>query len=420
VLEPQKTQTRRSVGDGDVSESDGRTPVYSGGSSGASRSVCRTCGFALERELSRGRYNRLVRVTIVGGGIIGCAIGHELASRGASVRIIDMRGTGRGATQASAGILAPYIEGHIDSLLRLGIDSLALYDGFIARVSEDARQAVEYERSGSLHVATNDAGAMELAMAARRFAHAGVVHELMPAHEARRLEPALSPRIISALLLPMHGYVRASELTSALAAAAARRGAEIITGEVQEITARADGVAVRTAAALIESDAVILAAGSWSGRIPPMTPPVRPVRGQLLHLHFNERPLSRVVWGTDCYLVPWRNGALLVGATVEEVGFDETATAGGVTRLLEASADLLTSVPQARFEAVRVGLRPGTPDELPLIGPASTMPGVYYATGHYRNGVLLTPLTAKLVADLVLDGRRDPNLELVRPDRFGL
>ena len=361
-----------------------------------------------------------MRITIVGGGIIGCAIGHELASRGADVRILDMRGTGRGATQASAGILAPYIEGHIDSLLRLGVDSLALYDGFIARVSEDSQQAIEYERSGTLHVAKNEAAAMELAIAARNLAHAGVAHQLMPAHEARRLEPGLSPRIISALLLPMHGYVRAVEVTSALAAAAMRRGAEIITASVEEICAHDGSPAVKTTAGVIESDVVILAAGSWSGRVAPMTPPVRPVRGQLLHLHFDARPISRVVWGTDCYLVPWRNGALLVGATVEEVGFDETATAAGVTRLLEASADLLTEVPKARFDAVRVGLRPGTPDELPLIGPSSTMPGVYYATGHYRNGVLLSPLTAKLVADLVIDGRRDPDLELVRPDRFDL
>jgi glycine oxidase len=361
-----------------------------------------------------------VRITIVGGGIIGCAVGHELASRGASVRIIDMRGTGRGATQASAGILAPYIEGHIDALLRLGVNSLALYDGFIARVSEDAQQAIEYERCGTLHIAANEAAAMELAIAARRFAHAGVAHELMPGHDARRLEASLSPRIISALLLPMHGYVRAVELTSALAAAAQRRGAEFIIAKVDEMCTGTNGVAVKTTAGLIESDAVILAAGSWSGRVPPVAPPVRPVRGQLLHLHFNERPLSRVVWGTDCYLVPWRNGSLLVGATVEDVGFDETATADGVTRLLGASAQLLTTVPQARFEAVRVGLRPGTPDELPLIGPSSTMRGVYYATGHYRNGVLLSPLTAKLVADLVLGGTRDPDLDLVRPDRFGL
>jgi len=356
----------------------------------------------------------------VGGGIIGCAVAHALVSRGAAVRVLDMRGAGRGATQASAGILAPYIEGHIDALLRLGIDSLELYDGFISRVTEDSQHAIEYDRCGSLHVARNEAAAMELAIAARKFAHAGVAHELMPGHDALRLETGLTQRIVSALLLPMHGYVRASELTTALATAAVRRGAELVTTTVEEICTRSGGPAVRTTSGVIESDAVILAAGSWSGRVAPMAPPVRPVRGQLLHLHFNRRPLKHVVWGTDCYLVPWRNGALLVGATVEDVGFDETATADGVTRLLQASAELLTTTPHARFEAVRVGLRPGTPDELPLIGPASTMPGVYYATGHYRNGVLLAPLTAKLVADLVLDGTRDPDLDLVRPARFGL
>lgn len=336
------------------------------------------------------------------------------------MRVVDRRGTGRGATQASAGILAPYIEGHIDALLQLGTHSLALYDGFIARVGEDAGRPIEYERTGSLHLANNEAAAMELAVAARRFAHAGIAHELMPGHDAVRLEPGLSPRMISALLLPMHGYVRASELTEALAAAAVRRGAEILTADVEEIVSRASGPAIRTNGGHIESDAIVVAAGSWSGQLAPLTPPVRPVRGQLVHLHFDRRPISRVVWGGDCYLVPWRDGAVLVGATVEEVGFDETATASGVSRLLEASAGLLTALPQARFEAVRVGLRPGTPDELPVIGAAATMPRVYYATGHYRNGVLLAPLTAKLVADLVIDGRRDPDLDLVRPERFGV
>jgi glycine oxidase len=374
---------------------------------------------APRRTLSHGQYNRLVRLTIIGGGIIGCAVAHALASRGAHVRVVDMRGPGRGATQASAGILAPYIEGHIDALLRLGVHSLALYDEFVACVSADADRPIEYERCGSLHVATNEAAAMELAIAARRFAHDGVLHELMPPHEARRLEAALSPQIISALLLPAHGYVRASELTSALVSAATRCGAEMIVASVSEIDSTGTTCIVRTSAGDLESDAVIVAAGSWSGRIPPLEPPVRPVRGQLLQLHFERRPLSRVVWGADCYFVPWRDGSVLVGATVEEVGFDESATASGVMRLLESSAALLTTVPDARFDAVRVGLRPGTPDELPLIGPSSTMPGVYYATGHYRNGVLLTPLTARLIAELVLGGRRDPDLELVRPDRFG-
>jgi glycine oxidase len=391
---------RRSCTGGALLFVEGRGPVYCGRNSG--------------------QYNRVVKVTVVGGGIIGCAVAHALASRGAAVRIVDMRGAGRGATQASAGILAPYIEGHIDALLRLGVNSLALYDDFVARVSADAQQPIEYERSGSLHVAKNDAAAMELAIAARRFAHAGVAHELMPAHEAHRLETALSPRMISALLLPDHGYVRASELTAALLSAAIRRGAEMIVASVEEVCTGSGACIVQSSAGALESDAVVIAAGSWSGRVPPLTPPVRPVRGQLLHLHFERRPLSRVVWGTDCYLVPWRDGSLLVGATVEEAGFDETATAAGVTRLLESSAELLTTLPEARFDAVRVGLRPGTPDELPLIGPSSTMPGVYYATGHYRNGVLLSPLTAKVVTDLVLDGRRDPDLELVRPDRFGL
>ena len=404
---------------------EGRRPVYCFGSSADSRKACSTCGLPSDagkeqRKLSCGQYNRVVKVTVVGGGIIGCAVAHALASRGASVRIVDMRGAGQGATQASAGILAPYIEGHIDALLRLGVNSLSLYDDFVARVCADAHQPIEYERSGSLHVAKNDAAAMELAIAARRFAHAGVAHELMPAHEALRVEAALSPRIISALLLLDHGYVRASELTSALVAAAIHCGAQMIVASVEEVCITSGICVVQSSAGRFESDAVVVAAGSWSGRLRPLAPPIRPVRGQLLHLHFQQRPLSRVVWGTDCYLVPWRDGSLLVGATVEEAGFDETATAAGVTRLLESSAELLTTVPEARFEAVRVGLRPGTPDELPLIGPSSTMPGVYYATGHYRNGVLLSPLTAKLMADLVLDGRRDPDLELVRPDRFGM
>ncbi len=364
-----------------------------------------------------------MNITVVGAGIVGCAVAHELASRGARVHVVDMRGAGMGATQASAGILAPYVEGHIDALLRLGVCSLSLYDAFVARASQDGRQPVEYERSGTLQVALEADQVAQLEAAAQRHAANGVAHTLMHGDAARALEPSLSPRIRAALLLPQHGYVRAGELTAALAAAAVNGGMKTTTAMMRRVESREGVVTVTTSAGNIEGDAVILAAGSWTSTLaqPLATPPaVRPVRGQLLHLHFNQRPLSRVVWGTGCYLVPWQDGSLLVGATVEEAGFDETATAGGVTHLLESAAELLTATPTARFDAVRVGLRPGTPDELPLIGPSSTMRGVYYAAGHYRNGVLLAPLTAKLVADLVLDGRRAPELELVRPDRFGL
>ena len=364
-----------------------------------------------------------MKITVVGAGIVGCSVAHELASRGARVHVVDMRGTGLGATQASAGILAPYVEGHIDALLRIGVCSLSLYDAFVTRASEDAAKPIEYERTGTLQVAVDEDEAAELEASAQRLARSGVAHSLMDGDQARRLEPSLSPRIRTALLLPQHGYVRVAQLTSALAAAAASRGTTTITAVVQHVEPRSGVVIVATPAGGIESDAVILAAGSWtSGLAQPLVspPPVRPVRGQLLHLHFKQRPLSRVVWGTDCYLVPWHDGSLLVGATVEDAGFDESATAAGVAHLLRASGELLMTTPTARFDAVRVGLRPGTPDELPLIGPSSTMRGVYYAAGHYRNGVLLSPLTAKLVADLVMDGRRSPELELVRPDRFGL
>lgn len=364
-----------------------------------------------------------MKITVVGAGIIGCSVAYELASRGTRVHVVDMRGPGLGATQASAGILAPYVEGHIDALLNLGICSLSLYDSFVARTSEDARQPIEYERAGTLQVAVDADEAEALEAAARRLARSGVAHTLMDGEEARRLEPLLSPRICTALVLPQHGYVRVAQLTSALAAAAANRGTTTTTAAVQHVESSDRAVVVTTSAGAIESDAVVIAAGSWTNALarPLVTPPpVRPIRGQLLHLHFNRPPLSRVVWGTGCYLVPWHDGSLLVGATVEDVGFDESATAAGVTHLLKSSAELLTTTLTARFDAVRVGLRPGTPDELPLIGPSSTMRGVYYASGHYRNGVLLSPLTAKLVVDLVIDGRHSPELELVRPDRFGL
>jgi glycine oxidase ThiO len=360
-----------------------------------------------------------VKITVVGAGIIGCAVAHELASRGAHVQVIDMRGVGRGATQASAGMLAPYIEGHHESLRRLGVRSLEMYDGFIARVAGESNQSIEFDRCGTLQVATCETEMMELALTARRLAHEDVIHELMPGIHARRLEPLLSPQVQSALVVPEHGYVRAAELMSALTVAAVSRGAEILTRTVEDICASKGLIAVRTNAGLIESDALVIAAGSWASKLP-SAPPVRPVRGQLVHLQFDQRPLSRIVWGANCYLVPWRSGALLVGATVEDAGFDETATAAGVGHLLNRCNDLLTTAGSARFEGVRVGLRPGTPDELPLIGPSSTMRGVYYATGHYRNGVLLAPLTARLVADLVIDDRRAPDLDLVRPDRFGM
>jgi glycine oxidase len=364
-----------------------------------------------------------VNVIVVGAGVVGCAIGYELAARGARVRLLDMRDVGQGATFASAGVLCPYIEGHAAELLQLGTRSLAMYDEFVAHVSHDSKQAIEYRRTGTLEVAITDEEAAHLEYLSRQHAIHRVEHRLLHAREALELEPALSERVCAALLVPAHGYIGVSGFTSALARAAEARGATIERGAtVRRLTQSESVVQVETRNGLLEADAVVVAAGSWSGGIDigKAHPPVKPIRGQLLHLAFPAAVASRVIWGAQCYLVPWQDGSLLVGATVEDAGFDESATVTGVRELIDRASELLRPAPSARFIAVRVGLRPATSDELPIIGRSSTDAHVFYATGHYRNGVLLAPLTAALVADLVLDGRQAPELALTDPRRFGL
>ena len=364
-----------------------------------------------------------MNVIVVGAGIIGYAIAYELAARGAQVRLVDARGSGQGATRASAGVLAPYIEGHSGPLLQLGVCGLDHYDSFIARVVADAERPVEYRRSGTLQIARSDEEARQLEQTARVLTTSGVSHSSLDGDAARRLEPSLAEGLRAGLLVPQHGYVGVSTLMSALVAAARRHGATLSTAHVNGIEFRGQSVAVATSEGTFASDAVVVAAGSWSGGIPmspAVPPPVRPVRGQLLHLRFPEPPLSRVIWGTAGYMVPWEDGSVLVGATVEDVGFDDSVTVAGVRHLLESAIELLPAARSAAFEEARAGLRPATMDELPIVGRSSTMHGVFYATGHYRNGVLLAPLTAAMIADLVLDGRERGELALVRPDRFGL
>lgn len=364
-----------------------------------------------------------MKITIVGAGIVGYAVAYELAARGAQVRLIDPRGSGQGATRASAGILAPYVEGHSADLLRLGLCSLDRYDSFIARVAADAQRPIEYRRCGSLQVARSDSEARQLEHAARILATSGASHTCLDGDAVRRLEPSLAEGVGAGLLVPQHGYVGVATLMSALVEAANRHGAMLSTARVNGIDLGDGSVRVHTSEEAFASDAVVVAAGSWSGGIPmapAVAPPVRPVRGQLLHLRFASPPLSRIVWGTAAYLVPWEDGSVLVGATVEDVGFDESVTVAGVRQLLESAEALLPAARSATFDGARAGLRPATADELPIVGRSSTMRGVYYATGHYRNGVLLAPLTAAMIADLVLDGRERGELGLVRPDRFGL
>jgi glycine oxidase len=342
-------------------------------------------------------------VIVIGAGIIGCAIGRELARRGASVRIFEARTVGAGATQASAGVLAPYIEAHDrGALLTLTVRSLGMYDRFVEEASRESGVRVDYRRCGTLEVAVDREAADRLKQM-EAAARDTTVMRWLDAPAARAEEPGLPASIDGALLVPEHGYVAVPALTDALAWAALRHGAQLEATH-RVIAVRTDGAVMTVLTADGTSwaaDHVVIAAGSWSEQIDTgdrISTPVRPVRGQLLQLAWQGSPLSHVIWGPECYVVPWQDGTVLVGATVEDVGFDERATAAGVRDFLDAVCELLPDAWRASFIEARVGLRPATADGLPIIGRSQTLSRLVYATGHYRNGILLAPHTARETA----------------------
>jgi glycine oxidase len=358
-----------------------------------------------------------MRVVIAGAGIVGCAIAREMAVRGVRCSVIDDRPVAGGATQASAGILAPYVEAHGRTPMReLCVRSLDLYDEWIGAVRSESDSDVEYRRIGTLEVALDRAQADAL----RALSHRGdgIERVWLDANRAAREYPRLGG-VSGALFTPAHGYVSAAQLAAALAASAERRGATFHRATVKRVERSGASLAVTTPGRRIDADAVVLAAGAWTNAIEGVrTPPLRPVRGQLLNLGWTGQPLSTIVWGPECYIVPHSDGTLLAGATVEDVGFDERTTAAGIRDLLDAVCELVPEAWGASFLGARVGLRPATPDELPAIGPDGQIDGLVHASGHYRNGVLLAPITAKLVADWVIDRRRDPAFAVFNPDRF--
>ena len=250
----------------------------------------------------------------------------------------------------------------------------------------------------------------------------GVAADWLDLAGARHAEPALGAHVVGALHIPMHAAVDVPAMTSAAAAAAQALGAEFRQTQVLGLEADGGAVAVRTANGVERAAQVVLAAGAWSGGLAPAwrrTRPVRPVRGQLLHLGTAPGTLRHIVWAPDVYLVPWLDGSVLVGATSEEVGFDERTTASGVSGLLARATALVPALGGATFLEARYGLRPASPDDLPFVGPSATLPGLIYACGHYRNGALLAPLTAWLVAGLVAGDRSDPALVMLAPARAG-
>jgi glycine oxidase len=283
-----------------------------------------------------------------------------------------------------------------------------------------------YDRSGTLEVALNPEEAAHLEASSRWLALERIAHEWLEGSALRDREPRVSESAVAGLLIDGHGFVQVSPLISALLDSARQQGAVCETPiEVLHVEQQSGSVRIRaanqSASDAVEVDHVVIAAGPWSRRVRVAGEPVfdvRPVRGQLLHLKWPDASVpARSVWGARCYTVPWPDGSLLVGATVEDVGFDERSTVAGVHDLLGAVGELLPGAWQASLAEIRVGLRPAAADHLPLLGPLDRFPRIIMATGHYRNGVLLAPYTADVVTRLILDGDRDPMLDLTRPER---
>lgn len=364
-------------------------------------------------------------VVVIGAGIVGASVAYVSAQRGARVTVIEARAPGGGATHASAGMLAPYLEGHSDELRALTVNALERYDAFATRLSSAAHAGLEYARTGTLQLATRAEHLDAMTQQARELAASGLRVQSLDRQQVRNFEPAVSAAVLGGLFIPTHGLIGAMAMTQAMLAAAQSSGATLVTGcRVTRIESagQARVACVGENGQRWEAEHVVLAAGSWASLIaidgvPDL--PVRPVRGQLLHLQCGALAPSRILWGTRCYLVPWSDGTTLVGATVEDVGFDERVTSTGVAELLGAAREVLAIGGDAQFLSARAGLRPCSPDERPLVGPSHRLPGLCYAVGHYRNGVMLAPLTGEVLADWMLEQRVDPMLELMRPQRFG-
>ena len=363
---------------------------------------------------------------VVGAGVIGLSIAWELRRRGRSVVVLDRGKAGREASWMSAGMLAPETEmGFEDEALYvLGRESMERWSGFVEELERESGISVDFRTEGILHVAVDRDEAEALRRQYEFQKEQGLDVSWLTGAEAREIEPFLAPRLPAAVFSRSDRQVDNRLLVEALVTAFVKEGGVLMEGspvkaiepgEIKPAVVLGDG-------RRLEAEQVILCAGAWSRSIDGLEndaqPPVRPVKGQMIQMQM-EIPfeLKHVVWGRNAYLAPKSNGRLLLGATVEERGFDRTVTAGGLYSLLEAGWRLVPGIYDLEVTDTWAGLRPGSRDNEPLLGQSSA-PGVIIATGHYRNGILLVPITAQEVAKLIVSGETSHWLQPFSPLRF--
>jgi glycine oxidase len=368
-------------------------------------------------------------VAVIGGGVIGLAVAWRAAQRGLRVVVLERGEPGSGTSWVAAGMLAPITEASLAerAVLELGLSSASLFPSFAEELREASGLDPGYLRCGTLVAARDgdEAEALERELDLRR--RLGLAVERLRASEARQLEPALAPAMRLALKVPEDHAVDPRRLTAALAEAVTRSGAELRTGTVVdrlELSAagRVDGVRLAGGESVV-AEQVVIAPGCWSGAIAGIADharvPIHPVKGQILRMHDPAGPglLGRVLRTAGGYVVPRGDGRYVLGATTEERGFDTTVTAGAVFELLRDATELVPGLAELELDELSAGLRPATADNAPAIG-AGALSGLHWAVGHYRNGILLAPITGELVADGLI-GERPPGIAAAfAPGRF--
>lgn len=359
-------------------------------------------------------------VAIVGGGVIGCALARELAIRGVSVAVIERAEPGAEASGAAAGLLSPQTDAVAPGpFFDLGVESRGLYPRWTRELFEETGMDVGYRRTGILRCALpGDRERLEAFLWQRE---AGFAVEHRDADGiAAQSDGRVASEIREALFFPDEAIVDSRRLTRALWLSAERRGARMFLGTAARRFLLREGVChgVETDGGAIEAARVVDAAGAWAAfdNALPLRLPVAPVHGQIVQLEMRERLLPTVIQSEQVYVVPRADGSLLLGSTFESVGFEKRVTARAVEELIGAAVRLVPSLATARFVTAWAGLRPGTPDGLPVLG-SSPIPGLYFATGHFRNGILLAPVTARILAD-ALTGEGSLDGTLFSVERF--
>jgi glycine oxidase len=366
-------------------------------------------------------------IVIVGGGICGLSIGWNLLRAGRAVTVLDRAEAGRGATWAAAGMLAAQIECEPgeETLLPLLLESRRLWPGFARELEDAAGMGVDLRAEGTLAVGLDRDDVESLRFTYDYHRGLGLDMTWLSGPEARAMEPHLSPRVAAGVFSPQDHQVDNRKVADALKRAFTAAGGvlreHLGVDEIMISGGRVTGV--RAGDSGIRADIVVLAAGAWSravaGLPDSVRPPVRPVKGQMVSLRMPaEAPLIRhVVWGPGAYLVPRRDGTLLLGATVEEQSFDASLTAGGVFEILRRAWETLPGVYDLPVAEMWTGFRPTSRDDAPLLGP-TPIDGLIVATGHHRNGILLAPVTARAIGGFILTGRLPDEARPFQPSRF--